>query len=413
MKKQNNKDNFVKYKAEKELICVDWLGVTAKLNGFSYSSSPLDKIYKEYFEESGKNDNDYARLLSKLSATRNTILSKMLKEQKLSVLNPTSYFRKEYIKLGDDWYVASLEGYETCTLQKAEFGESKLTCDDSSMSNGLVTIAFDAKGCISGINLNDKPVSSFAHARFVKKSLFGKEKFVDARLVSSQCYIDGARVVKENIFNYGRNSYVEQIVLYEEDQNIYVTTRIVIGDKNVGIRVFFDSQQEWQNISYSWLFSHQNVVVGKDKEQDFAIIFDQELQEFSNGQIGVQMSGKGKYECDYTLSLLVADWQDSNIAELSESRVSPLIVSEFLPKIRRVVSVDNNSVLVRRVKLDRDENYVRITLQEMYNQPCDTKIMVGFRSKGAYLLDGEDMQKIESASISFEPLEIKEIIFEL
>ncbi len=412
MKKQPNKTNS-QYQAEKELICVDWLGVTAKLNGFSYSSAPVDKIFKEYFEDGGKSDEEYVTLLGKLEATRNTILSKMLKEQKLSVLNPTSYFRKEYIKLGDEWYVASVEGYETTTLQKLELEESKLTCSDDQMSNGLVTITFDESGCISGIKMEDKSVSSFAHARFVKQGFGGKQKLVEAKLVSSQCYIDGARVVKENIFNYGRNSYVEQIVLYEEDRNIYVTTRVVIGDKRRGVRVFFDSQQEWQTISSDWLFSHQNVVVGKDKEQDFAVILHQPSENFGDGQMGVQMMGKGKYECDYTLSLLVAEWQDSNIAELSENQISPLIVSEFLPKIRRVVSVDNNSVLVRRVKLDKDETYVKITLQEMYNQPCSTKILVGFRSKGAYLVKGSDVEKIDDANISFEPLEVKEIIFEL
>ena len=75
--------------------------------------------------------------------------------------------------------------------------------------------------------------------------------------------------------------------------------------------------------------------------------------------------------------------------------------------------MDNNSVLVRRVKLDKDETYVKITLQEMYNQPCSTKILVGFRSKGAYLVKGSDVEKIDDANISFEPLEVKEIIFEL
>ncbi|MGN0771931.1 MAG: hypothetical protein ACI4MI_05050 [Christensenellales bacterium] len=414
MKKKNQLKNNDLYRCQvvRNIECVDWLGVIATLSGLDFNSKGLEEVKKKFLLSDDNTEQEYQGVLGRLTATRDSILSRLMKEQKLSVVNPTSYQRKEYVKLDDGWYLAQVEGYDVATLTPVSTDDDTLTASQDSMSNGIITLRFDGKGDIESLQYGESTYQwNITQKQFFTKGLLGK-KTRRRKLVSVNTYIDGARVVRESVFNYACNSVVEQIALYREEQKIEFTTRIAISDAKAGVSVLL-SGKNYEDVASCWQETDGTVVAGSFDEQKFCLISKQKFEETGDAR-EFCVQGKGRYVCDYTICLLDSEWQDSNVAEIYSGGVMPLIVSDFLPSIRPVISVENSAVMVRHVELSDDGKYVTITFMEMYNQPCSSVIKVGFRSKGAYQLDEKgNMIAVTCSQVEFLPLEVKKIAFEL
>ena len=415
MKKKNQSKNVQRYQVQivRDIECVDWLSVIARLSGLEFNSKGLQEVKKRYLNCAESSEQDYQGMIGRLTDTRNAILSRLMKEQKLSVVNPTSFQRKEYVRLDDGWYLAEVAGYDVATLTPMDDEDSGLVALDNSISNGIVTLTFDDRGDVSCVSYGDKELEwKIVEKQFFKKGIFGAKRNCRRKFISGVSYIDGARVVRENVFNYSCNSVVEQIVLFRDEQKIEYTTRIAIKDAKVGVKISAQGQ-DYDDIASQWQEGDGTVVAGTFEGQGFCLIAKPKFDDIDGAKTYVA-EGKGRYECDYTICLLDSDWQDSNVAEIYSGGVNPLIVSDFLPSIRPVISVENNAVMVRHVELNEDGKYVTVTFKEMYNQPCSSVIKVGFRSKGAYQLDVDgNMIAVTASAIDFLPLEIKKITFEL
>ena len=415
MKKKNQTNNVDQFRLQivRDIECVDWLGVIARLSGLEFNSKGLQEVKKRFLHSDACNEQEYRGAIGRLTDTRNAILSRLMKEQKLSVVNPTSFQRKEYVRLDDGWYLAEVAGYDVATFTPMDGEGCGLVASEDSISNGIITLNFNDKGDVSGVQYGDKKLDwKITDKEFFKRGLFGGKRKCRRKFVSGVSYIDGARVVRENVFNYSCNSVVEQIVLFRDEQKIEYTTRIAIKEAGVGVKISVVGK-DYDDVASHWQEDGGSVFAGSFGDQSFCLIAGQKFDDVEEDKAYV-VEGKGRYVCDYTVCLLDSDWQDSNVAEIYSGGVNPLIVSDFLPSIRPVVSVENNSVMVRHVELSEDGKFVTITFGEMYNQPCSSVIKVGFRSKGAYQLDEEgNMIAVTASEIEFSPLEIKKITFEL
>lgn len=415
MKKKNQSKNVTQYQVQivRDIECVDWLGVIARLSGLEFNSKGLQDVKRRFLNGTESSEQECQGILGKLTDTRNSILSRLMKEQKLSVVNPTSFQRKEYVRLDDGWYLAEVAGYDVATLTPMDGEDSGLVASEDSISNGIVTLNFDDRGDVACVRYGDKELEwKIVEKQFFKKGIFGAKRNCRRKFISGCSYIDGARVVRENVFNYSCNSVVEQIALFRDEQKIEYTTRIAIKDAKVGVKISAQGK-DYDDVAARWQEEDGTVVAGNFEGQSFCLIAKQKFQDI-DGDKAFVTEGKGRYVCDYTICLLDSDWQDSNVAEVYSGGVNPLIVSDFLPSIRPVISVENNAVMVRHVELNEDGKYVTITFKEMYNQACSSVIKVGFRSKGAYQLDDDgNMIAVTASEIEFSPLEVKKITFEL
>ena len=240
MKKKNQSKNVTQYQVQivRDIECVDWLGVIARLSGLEFNSKGLQDVKRRFLNGTESSEQEYQGILGKLTDTRNSILSRLMKEQKLSVVNPTSFQRKEYVRLDDGWYLAEVAGYDVATLTPMDGEDSGLVASEDSISNGIVTLNFDDRGDVACVRYGDKELEwKIVEKQFFKKGIFGAKRNCRRKFFSGCSYIDGARVVRENVFNYSCNSVVEQIALFRDEQKIEYTTRIAIKDANVGVKI--------------------------------------------------------------------------------------------------------------------------------------------------------------------------------
>ncbi|MDE6614691.1 MAG: alpha-mannosidase, partial [Clostridia bacterium] len=233
---------------EELLHKIEWLGAVAYLNGVTYDRAKVEEIWKEVLlyqfhdilpGSSIKRvyDEAYARyqvMYGELQEIEKTMLDALSKDNEKSAINSVDFDRNEIIKVGDEWYSADLKAHSVGKLEPANIDVTELVYTDNTIENANLKVTFGANGEITSLidkNENKELVKEYFNKLTVYSDPFryynawdiqwGKDEKTNYmmmkkstfKLTSSNTYIDGAYLVRENSYKYNKSSLVQKVTV--------------------------------------------------------------------------------------------------------------------------------------------------------------------------------------------------------
>lgn len=233
---------------EELLHTVEWLGAVAFFKNITYDRAKVEKIWKEVLlyqfhdilpGSSIKRvyDEAYARyqvLYDELKEIENTLLDKLSNGYSVSALNPIDFARNEYVKVDGEWWDAQLPAHCVGKLLPADIDTQEFAYSNNIIENAKLRVTFGNNGEI--ISLIDKEENKELVKEYFNKLTvysdpfryynawdiqWGKDKKTnymqmkkwEFKLTSSNTYIDGAHLVRENSYKYHDSSLVQRVYL--------------------------------------------------------------------------------------------------------------------------------------------------------------------------------------------------------
>lgn len=233
---------------EELLHTVEWLGAVAFFKNITYDREKVEKIWKEVLlyqfhdilpGSSIKRvyDEAYARyqvLYDELKEIENTLLDKLSNGYSVSALNPIDFARNEYVKVDGEWWDAQLPAHCVGKLLPADIDTQEFAYSNNIIENAKLRVTFGNNGEI--ISLIDKEENKELVKEYFNKLTvysdpfryynawdiqWGKDKKTnymqmkkwEFKLTSSNTYIDGAHLVRENSYKYHDSSLVQRVYL--------------------------------------------------------------------------------------------------------------------------------------------------------------------------------------------------------
>lgn len=233
---------------EELLHTVEWLGAVAYFKDVKYDRAKVEKIWKEVLlyqfhdilpGSSIKRvyDEAYARyqiLYDELKEIQSTLLDALSNGFAVSAINPIDFDRDEYVKIDGEWFDAKLPAHSVGKLMPADIDTQEFAYSNNIIENAKLRVTFGNNGEI--ISLIDKQENKELVKEYFNKLvvysdpfryynawdiLWGKDKKTnymqmkkwEFELVSSNTYIDGANLVRENSFKYHNSSLVQRVSL--------------------------------------------------------------------------------------------------------------------------------------------------------------------------------------------------------
>ena len=233
---------------EELLHTVEWLGAVAYFKDVKYDRAKVEKIWKEVLlyqfhdilpGSSIKRvyDEAYARyqiLYDELKEIQSTLLDALGNGFAVSAINPIDFDRDEYVKIDGEWFDAKLPAHSVGKLTPADIDTQEFAYSNNIIENAKLRVTFGNNGEI--ISLIDKQENKELVKEYFNKLVvysdpfryynawdiqWGKDKKTnymqmkkwEFELVSSNTYIDGANLVRENSFKYHNSSLVQRVSL--------------------------------------------------------------------------------------------------------------------------------------------------------------------------------------------------------
>ncbi len=233
---------------EELLHTVEWLGAVAYFKDVKYDRAKVEKIWKEVLlyqfhdilpGSSIKRvyDEAYARyqiLYDELKEIQSTLLDALSNGFAVSAINPIDFDRDEYVKIDGEWFDAKLPAHSVGKLMPADIDTQEFAYSNNIIENAKLRVTFGNNGEI--ISLIDKQENKELVKEYFNKLVvysdpfryynawdiqWGKDKRTnymqmkkwEFELVSSNTYIDGANLVRENSFKYHNSSLVQRVSL--------------------------------------------------------------------------------------------------------------------------------------------------------------------------------------------------------
>lgn len=233
---------------EELLHTVEWLGAVAYFKDVKYDRAKVEKIWKEVLlyqfhdvlpGSSIKRvyDEAYARyqiLYDELKEIQSTLLDALGNGFAVSAINPIDFDRDEYVKIDGEWFDAKLPAHSVGKLTPADIDTQEFAYSNNIIENAKLRVTFGNNGEI--ISLIDKQENKELVKEYFNKLVvysdpfryynawdiqWGKDKKTnymqmkkwEFELVSSNTYIDGANLVRENSFKYRNSSLVQRVSL--------------------------------------------------------------------------------------------------------------------------------------------------------------------------------------------------------
>lgn len=233
---------------EELLHTVEWLGAVAYFKDVKYNKEKVEKIWKEVLlyqfhdilpGSSIKRvyDEAYAKyqiLYDELKEIQSTLLDALSNGFAVSAINPIDFDRDEYVKIDGEWFDAKLPAHSVGKLTPADIDTQEFAYSNNIIENAKLRVTFGNNGEI--ISLIDKQENKELVKEYFNKLVvysdpfryynawdiqWGKDKKTnymqmkkwEFELVSSNTYIDGANLVRENSFKYHNSSLVQRVSL--------------------------------------------------------------------------------------------------------------------------------------------------------------------------------------------------------
>ena len=467
---------------EEKLHKLEWLGAVAFLNGITYDRQKVEEIWKEVLlyqfhdilpGSSIKRvyDEAYARykiMYDELTQIENTMLEAMAKDKEISAVNPVDFDRQEYVKVGDDWYCANLKAHSVGNLTHANLDTRQFNYDDNVIENAKLKVTFGANGEITSLidkAENKELVKEYFNKLVVYSDPFkyynawdiswGKDektnymmmKKREFKLTSSNTYIDGAYLVRENSFKYHDSSLVQKVILRIDGDTVKFDTTVDWHEELKMLRADFVPTVFADTVKCNIQFGNFDRTTSEaDKDEDYNpdwAQFEVCAHKFVNidgEDYGLALLNNGKYghrakngflslallrspifpdpTCDrgsHTFSYAIyphkAKFEDTDLMAKGYCFNNPIEVIEQDLDIDTLVKFDNKNIVIETIKVAEDEKGIIVRAYESLGQAVKTSLDVNFDSSSIYECDMlENKEKfVKGKTFDFTPYEIKTI----
>ena len=407
-------------------------------------------------------------MYDELTQIENTMLEAMAKDKEISAVNPVDFDRQEYVKVGDDWYCANLKAHSVGKLTHANLDTRQFNYDDNVIENAKLKVTFGANGEITSLidkAENKELVKEYFNKLVVYSDPFkyynawdiswGKDektnymmmKKREFKLTSSNTYIDGAYLVRENSFKYHDSSLVQKVTLRIDGDTVNFDTTVDWHEELKMLRADFVPTVFADTVKCNIQFGNFDRTTSEaDKDEDYNpdwAQFEVCAHKFVNidgEDYGLALLNNGKYghrakngflslallrspifpdpTCDrgsHTFSYAIyphkAKFEDTDLMAKGYCFNNPIEVIEQDLDIDTLVKFDNKNIVIETIKVAEDEKGIIVRAYESLGQDAKTSLDVNFDYSSIYECDMlENKEKfVKGKTFDFTPYEIKTI----
>ncbi|MDE5549339.1 MAG: hypothetical protein K2J13_03705, partial [Clostridia bacterium] len=342
----------------------------------------------------------YKIMYDEVNAMIDDILKRLSATGGLGVVNTIDFDRNEFVKSGDDWYRAQVGKYSSALLEKIKPEDSEgLSCGKDFIQNDKIKVVFGKDGVINSLvdltdgkelckdYLNKLTVYSDPKSYYNAWDInidYPKMRKWQFKLETCRSYVDGVRVVMENIYYFKNSAVIQKVCLNKEDSAVYFDTQVDWRETHKMLRADFrptvysetvNCDIQFGNVDRSTLedtsvrkaqfeiCAHKFVNVDSDN-YGVALLNDCKYgYRVKDGLISLNLLRSPKSpdpECDmgdhhfvYAFYPHNGTWQESDVIKKAYCLNNPLIVKENAPAIDSLFDVQGD-VIVETIKVSED-----------------------------------------------------------
>lgn len=460
---------------EQSLHTLEWLISLAKVKGVKYDCPQLENIWKEvllyqfhdiipgssinrvYVESVAR----YKEIYSQVNEYIDAILQSLTTRGGLGVVNPIGFDRKEFVKVADRWYKADVKAYSSALL--AEIGiedRDNLSRGRDFIQNDKVKVHFAKDGAIDSlIDLsNDKELCGdylnklavysdpkmYYNAWDIKMNYQNMRKW-QFKLESHKSYVDGVRVIMENIYTFKDSTIIQKVTLTKGSSMVVFDTTVDWRETYKMLRADFRPSLYSDTVNCDIQFGNFDRSTLEDtsvRKAQFEICAHKFVN-VDDGDYGVALINNCKYgyrakngllslnllrspkspdpQCDmgehkftYAFYPHEGKWSDSDLIKRAYALNYPLIVKEEMPDIDNLFDIDGD-VILETVKVSEDGKGIVARIYERNGRDCHATVKAKFPCKKIYetnMIENEP-KAVDGDGFDFGKYEVKTLLFTL
>lgn len=466
------KNKLYNRKIEIKLRNVEYLGSFAAHYGYKFPREQIEKIWKEVllyqfhdiipgssinrvYEESVAR---YLEMLKELDDILYDIYDYLSKGKKgNTAINTLQYSRNEWVKVNKEWQKIEVKPFATSTMEPALPVFKELSFSDYHIENDLIKVVFNLDGSIKSYydkvnNMNFSGDYLNKLAVYKDKKLYYNAWDIDInytkqtpkyfKLLSTNTYIDGPAVVRQNKYIYNKSTLIQDVVLMINKDYVEFNTYVDWRETHKMLRAEFRPSVysdkvlcdiQWGNLTRSTktdnpidyaqyeICAHKYVDVSNNG-YGFAIINDCKYgHRVKDGLISLnllrspvypdEVADKGEHRFTYYVYAHKEEAYQSKLIEYSHCLNNPLLITNSQIPINTVIECDKDNIIIETIKIAEDNNDIIVRLYETNNKETIAKLNTTFEYTKAYECDmlENNTNLIELDNLSFTPFEIKTI----
>ena len=467
---------------EELLHTVEWLGAVAFFKNITYDRAKVEEIWKEVLlyqfhdilpGSSIKRvyDEAYARyqiLYDELKEIQNTLLEALSNGYAMSALNPIDFERNEYVRVDGEWWDAKLPAHCVGKLLPADIDTQEFAYSNNIIENAKLRVTFGNNGEI--ISLIDKEENKeLVKEYFNKLTIYsdpfrfynawdiqwGKDektnymqmKKWEFKLVSSNTYIDGAHLVRENSFKYNDSSLVQKVYLTLGGDTVVFDTSVDWHEELKMLRADFIPTVFADTVKCNIQFGNFDRTTSEaDKDKDYNpdwaqfevcahkfVNIDGEDYGFAllnnckyghrakDGFLSLALlrspifpdptCDRGAHSFSYAIYPHKQKFEETDLMARGYIFNNPIEILKQNVDISTIAKFDNTNIIIETLKVAEDEGGIIIRAYESLGQKVRTTLELDCDFSSIYECDMlENKEKfLKGKTFEFTPYEIKTI----
>ncbi len=411
--------------------------------------SSINRVYKESHEE-----------FERLNIVINSLLDEALKflgVGEKQILNPTSFLDVGDIKLDDNWYSYQAKPYSTARLVPLE--NNNFTYDENTIENEVTRVKFNANGEIvevfDKINSYNSVKSTFNTMRIYKdKNMrpynawdididYMNKPSIVMTMKSHKTYIDGGRVIREQVLTYNNSILKQKIYLERNKSLVFFDNNIEWKEDMKMLRADFYPKNFGKKVVCDIQLGHLERNTNTDTSVDYAqfeICAHKWVDVYDNGY-GVALLNDCKYghrvkDGLISLNLLRSTIHPDKTADrgrhtfkfaifphkdiLEESRLIEygyLLNNDLVPtncEITSLIDNSNSDIIIETIGVnENNEIFARLYESKGKNNKTSLKINFDYAEVCESNLMFENRKQVDINNIDFTDFEIKTLVFKV
>lgn len=376
--------------------------------------------------------------------------------QQPAAVNLTSFARQEYLKACDGWYYADVAPYAGALLAPIDKAFPALSCTDNTISNGILTLQFDASGAITSC----RDTNGKEHARSklnqlvlyrdsyqipydawdISRHYYKKAKRI-FKVTSTKSYVDGPTVVRHNIYHSAKCSIDQKVILEFNSDMVRFETKVDWQQKHRMLRADFYPVHYGDTVQCEIQFGHisrpttehnsveraqfeisaHKWVATQDAQGGFALANNCKYgHRAKNGLLSLNLlraptfpdktADRGTHYFTYAFCPF-APGEMQKVVQAGYRLNYPLL-PQTGTVFASIAATDHPAIVLETIKPAEDQSGVVLRLYESLGKPASTNIATTLPHTAVYETDLLERIQQETAlqAMHFQPFELKTIL---
>lgn len=373
-----------------------------------------------------------------------------------AAVNLTGFLRSEHVQANGTWYTANVPPYAAAALEPIG-GTDALRFGGRTMSNGLLTLAFNEYGEIASCRTADgrelaagalnrltlyTDVFTFPFNAWDVDPKYRSKRARRLRAAQASTVLDGPRVVRTQVYRFGKSTLTQKVILEAGLERVLLETHVDWQERFKMLRADFYPADYGDTAAFDVPFGAMHRATTETNSVDaaqfevcgqkwaavhrggrgFALVNDAKYGwRVKNGLISLNLlrapvypdktCDRGEHDFSYAFCPLGAS--DARAVEEAYRLNHPLLIGEYAP-FDSAARVSGSGVVLETIKRSEDGKAVVLRLFESLGENAEVSLTTRFAYERALFCDllenpaGEaDLTKLE-----FTPYQIQTVRLE-